>query len=293
MTEPTEPEDEPRSALEQARALRDALLRAEAMIGLLSVEAAERLPGLYAAAAAAGATEAWRELGDCWAEGIDVLGFRPEAALDCYARAQAAGDPGAPEALARLALRGWPEAGAAAWAALQPAVAAGEPRASLFASFLCTRGLGVEADPALALRLAMASAEGGAPEGMFEVHVLLRSAGAPTAQSTAWCAKAAALGHPRALYNLAVFAAIGEGRPVDLAEARARYAEAAAAGSGPAAQNLARMRRDGEGGPVDLPGAEEAAQTAAALGYPVPSFEAEGENDGWDDDEGPDGAGPS
>jgi len=285
-------DDDPRPTLERARALRDALLRAEAMIGLLSVEEAERLPGLYAAAAAEGAPEAWRELGDCWAEGIDVLGFQPEAAFGCYTRAQAAGDPGAPEALARLALRGWPEAGTAAWAALQPAVTAREPRASLFASFLCTRGLGPTADPELALALAMASAEGGAPEGMFEVHVLLRGRGAPPADSTPWCEKAAALGHPRALYNLAVFAAIGEGRPVDLAEARARYAEAAAAGSGPAAQNLARMRRDGEGGPVDLPGADEAAQAAGALGYPVPGFEAEGEDDGWDDDEGPAGAEP-
>ena len=132
----------------------------------------------------------------------------------------------------------------------------------------------------------MASAEGGAPEGMFEVHVLLRGRGAPPAESTPWCARAAALGHPRALYNLAVFAAIGEGRPVDLAEARARYAEAAAAGSGPAAQNLARMRRDGEGGPVDLPGAEEAAQTAAALGYPVPGFE--GDDADAEEDEGQD-----
>ena len=58
-------DDDPRPTLERARALRDALLRAEAMIGLLSVEEAERLPGLYAAAAAEGAPEAWRELGDC------------------------------------------------------------------------------------------------------------------------------------------------------------------------------------------------------------------------------------
>ncbi len=260
------------SALDRARALRDGLIRAEAMIGLISLDEARQLPALYAEAAAGGAPGAWRELGDCWAMGLDVLGQDLAKARACYARALDAGDPEAPEALAKLVLRGDPGAGPAAWAALAPGVAAGQPRASLFASYLRTRGAGVAPDPEAALALARVAAEGGLPEGMFEVHVLLRRRDGPSAEALEWCARAAARGHARALFNRAVFAAIGEGEPADLALARARYAEAAEAGSAQAAHNLACMLRDGEGGPVDLGAAARWAALAAEGGLPVWGF---------------------
>jgi len=169
-------------------------------------------------------------------------------------------------------MRGDADAGPAAWAALAPGVAAGAPRASLFASYLRTRGAGVARDPAEALALARVAAEGGVPEGMFELHVLPRQRDGGTPEGLAWCERAAARGHARALFNLAVFAAIGEGQPADLALARSRYAAAAEAGSAQAAHNLACMLRDGEGGDVDMDEAARWAAQADAMGVPVWGF---------------------
>lgn len=78
---------------------------------------------------------------------------------------------------------------------------------------------------------------------------------------------AATMGHVAAEFNVGVCCALGEGRPVDLAQARVHYESAAARGYANAQYNLAVMLQAGEGGDVDIAGAERLYCQAAASGF--------------------------
>lgn len=78
---------------------------------------------------------------------------------------------------------------------------------------------------------------------------------------------AASMGHVVAEFNMGVCCAAGEGRAVDLVQARVHYASAAERGYANAQYNLAVMLQAGEGGAIDLPSAEQLYRTAAASGF--------------------------
>lgn len=79
--------------------------------------------------------------------------------------------------------------------------------------------------------------------------------------------QAARMGHTHAEFNLGVIRASGQGRPVDLAQARVHYATAAARGYANAQYNLGVMLQNGEGGAIDEAGAERLYRRAAATGF--------------------------
>ena len=78
---------------------------------------------------------------------------------------------------------------------------------------------------------------------------------------------AAAQGDAEAQYTLGYMHHVGQGGPVDFAEARRLYGLAAAQGVAEAQYFLGCMHRRGEGGPVDLAEARRLFGLAAAQGY--------------------------
>ena len=125
---------------------------------------------------------------------------------------------------------------AAAIAKAQPLADAGQPRALTLLGLMHERGLGMTADPAKALE---------------------------------YYQKAADLGFPQAIQNLASCYRFGElGVTEDDVKARALFAQAAALELGQALSQLGEMLREGEGGPVDMPMAVALFERAVSMGDP-------------------------
>jgi len=125
---------------------------------------------------------------------------------------------------------------AAAIAKATPLAEAGQPRAQTLLGYMAELGLGMPVDPAKAVE---------------------------------YYQKAADLGYPQAIQNLAVSYRWGElGLTEDKAKARELYAMAAAMDHGQAMGELAVMLREGEGGPVDMPLAVAMFERAVSTGNP-------------------------
>ncbi|MGA0538967.1 tetratricopeptide repeat protein [Neotabrizicola sp. VNH66] len=192
-------------------------------------------------------------------------------------------------------------------AAARPLAEQGVARAQLLMGYFHENGLGVAADPALAVAWYEKAAAQGQPQAIhnlarsYEVgdlglaedkaraRVLYEQAaaldfgaslhnlgrmwlwgeGGPAdpAIGRALLERAVSLGHPEAIADLAYVLATGDGLPADLLRARALYETAAGHRIDWAERDFAEMLELGEGGPVDLARAQDYYTRAARQGY--------------------------
>jgi TPR repeat protein len=152
---------------------------------------------------------------------------------------------------------------------------AGDPEAWYRIGVIKEQGIGMQADPAGAVRAFRKAAELGHPKGQFRLAQMLAAGiGGVLDKGGArhWYGEAARQGIAEAAYNAGLFAETGVGGPIDLAEAEAFYRQAATAGLPQAAERLALLHLEGRlGGTSDPVTALAWLLKAAALG----SVEAE------------------
>jgi TPR repeat protein len=277
----------------RGREIFDKLVRGDAMIGLIAdVPATERkmMTALWKAAER-GHAPAYRTIAECYLaalraigayEGIDpadadsrkwsaeasaFVDDEPslQAALRAYAEAARLGDREGLLQLAKLSRSSDEKNKRLALAMLQA-------RKNPNAAELYQRGLvqnwldELEASHASH----MAAADAGSADAMFELHILYAQGlgvAADPEVSWKWLERAAAVNHPRALYNVGAAHASGSRGAVDMKKAAEYYERAAGQGNGRAACTLAVMilQHDVDGT------AEDAARwldTADQLGYP-------------------------
>ncbi len=245
----------------------DKLVRGDALIGLIAdVPKMERkmLDSLWKAAAR-GYAPAYRTLGECYLanlrslgafEGIDpadadtrtwsaeAVAFVDEepplqAAMRAFAEGARSGDSESLLQLARVTRSSSADSQRLALAMLQ---ARSKPSAAeLYQRGLVQNWLG-ELEPSAASHVAAADA--GSVDAMFELHILyaqgLGVAADPT-RSWQWLERAAALDHPRALYNVGAAHAAGTHGAVDMKLAAEYYERAAGKGNARAACTLGIM----------------------------------------------------
>lgn len=127
----------------------------------------------------------------------------------------------------------------------QPAAGSGDEVAAFNIGVLYARGLGVDADPAQALRWYRQSALAGYANAQFNLGAAYFN-GAGTernvGQAISWWEKAVEQNHPEAMYNLAVLYRDGEVVEQDKERAAALFGKSAAAGDARAESALEALR---------------------------------------------------
>lgn len=260
--------------------LRDSFVRSEHLLGLLPADAPALLVAALDRAGAAGAVDAWLELGRLLAYGAAPWAPYPErdvhASVAAYRKADRAGSTAGALGWIRVAYfaRSADHAADAAHR-LGELLAANpdDPEVLLLAGYLAHQGYGCAPDPARAVALQRAAAERGSADAAFELSVLYAGGdGVPADQdeSVRWTVRAAESGSARAMANLAGMYATGRGVERDPATALDWYARAADAGHPKAAYTAGVMCLIGDGGlPVDADRAEDFFDLAEELGFDV------------------------
>jgi TPR repeat protein len=242
------------------------VVRGDAMIGILPMEAVDQMAKDYRAVGEAGVAEGFIGLARCAQRGY---GVRRSTATAMQALCSAAA-LGSRDALTMI--RGMlpihrgaeeddPKNAKDAYAAAKRAKKDDEDGASTMTLALCAyHGFGTPRDAEAALMLHEAAATLGNADAMFELYAMISTGQGTTKdekRALAWCVKAANQGHARAAYNLGAFYATGRGVEQDEAESRRWYARASEAGNGRATATLALMVAQGSGGERDLTRARE------------------------------------
>jgi TPR repeat protein len=262
------------------------IVRGDAMIGILPVQAYDVLVQGYAAAALAGRTDVWVPLGRRLLD--PRAGRAPtwpsphpfptgddetlDAALRCFAEAARHGNRQGAYLFAAVARQAVGRVGRYALALLEPLRADDPTGEATYWSGIVRYLLG---DGEAAIADHQRAAAAGNADAMFELHVLYGTGDAvpqDDAVARQWLLRAAERDHPRALYNVAAAHATGQGFPRDEAAAAGWYERAANAGNPRAAATLGVMCLVGSGVPADPARAAEWLDRAEAQGFDV---------DGW------------
>jgi TPR repeat protein len=270
---------DPAWLLELARKLRQEILRGDMTLGILAPDAPEVAAEGLRRAAEGGRKEAWLDIGDWLARGIDT----PAAPLPALTAFRRAAEDGSREArlalLSHLYFRLREPQYAEEAAALVPGLLDPDPDGAghLLAGYLTLVGFGLPEDPAESVRLHREAARRGSRSAMFEMYVLL-STGTGVARDDAealqYCRQAAELGHPRAAYNMGAFHATGLDELVvkDLGAAAMWYERASGLGNGRASAMLGYMYLVGDGVAMDEHKANEWFGVADEQGFDVTEF---------------------
>lgn len=274
----TEP-PEPKWLLELARKLRDEVGRGDMMLGLLPPDAEELVAQGLLRAAEAGATEAWLDVGHCFAAGRGVPAD-PTSARAAFRQAVATGSRDAKLALlAHLYFRMRAPENADEAAALARELLDPDPDGAghLLAGYMAMVGFGVPADPAESVRLHREAADRGSRSAMFEMYVLLstgQGVDRDDALALKYCREAAELGHPRAAYNMGAFHCGGLGELIskDIVEGVRWYQRASDLGNGRASAMLGYMHLLGDGVELNEDTAQACFEIADAQGFDVAGF---------------------
>lgn len=270
---------DPAWLLELARKLRQEIVRGDMTLGILAPDAAEVAAEGLRRAAEGGMREAWLDIGDWLARGVEM----PAAPLPALTAFRRAAEDGSRKA--RLALLGHlyfhlrePQYADEA-AALLPGLLEPDPDGAghLLAGYMALTGFGAPQDAAESVRLHREAARRGSRSGMFEMYVLLSTGtGVDKDEAAAlrYCRQAAELGHPRAAYNMGAFHATGLGELVaqDLGAAAMWYERASGLGNGRASAMLGYMYLVGDGVAADEVKANEWFAVADEQGFDVGEF---------------------
>ncbi|MEH1101762.1 tetratricopeptide repeat protein [Micromonospora sp. CPCC 205561] len=262
------------------------IVRGDAMIGILPVEAYDVLVRGYTAAAFAGRSTAWVPLGRRLLD--PRVGWTPtwpsphpfpvggteqlDSALRCFAEAARHGDRQGAYLFAALGREAVDRVGPHALTLLEP-LRADDPTGE--ANYWSGIVHYLRGDGGAAVAHHRRAAAAGNADAMFELHVLYGTGDVvPPDEEAAreWLLRAADRDHPRALYNVAAAHASGRGFPRDEAAAAGWYERAAAAGNARAAATLGVMYLLGSGVPTDAGRAAGWFDRAEEQGYDV---------DGW------------
>jgi TPR repeat protein len=274
------PESTGAELLAAAHEVRDSFVRSEHLIGLLPPDASDLLVAALERAGAAGAVDAWLELGRLRAHGAAPWAPYPPrdvgASIEAFRNADRAGSREGALGWIRVAYfaRSAPHAEAASHRLDQLLAAApDDPEVLLLTGYLAHQGYGRAQDEAVALRHQLAAAQRGSHDAAFELSVLYALGSGVAAdqnESHRWTARAAEMGSPRAMANLGGMYATGRGVEQDPARALSWYAKAADAGHAKGAYTAGLMCLIGDGGlPVDKDAAETHFARADELGFDV------------------------
>lgn len=262
--------EEAQSTLARTQTLRGRIERGDVMIGVLSPDAVDAMVAGYEEAGAAGAPEAWRELGECFAYGIGVRRDL-DAATRAWQKAVAMNDRASALALVHTRMLLQNEGADEARQIIEGLLHDDDDgQAHLLAGWMRYRGFGCEPDPAASVALHRKAATLGNVDAMLELYVLLstgQGVDMDEVEALEHCRRAADLGHPRACYNLGAAHATGRGVAQDWDASVEWYAKAAHAGSGRAAVALTMMYRIGDGVAKDPAESQKWAALAAELGF--------------------------
>ncbi|MBK8218962.1 MAG: sel1 repeat family protein [Myxococcales bacterium] len=242
--------------------------RAESHLGLVALA--------FRRAGELGHAEAWVDFGRCLDNGWGVETDH-EAALAAYEEAARLGSDQGAFALAMNAY--WNDedyAAAQKWA--KKALKGGDPVGAVryLLGLMAFHGRGTKRDKKASYAFHSAAASAGNADAMFEIFAL-----ASTGQGTekdepsavVWLMEAAKRNHPRALYNLGAFHAMGTFGFAQDFEVSAKFYEAASeVGHGRASATLGTMYLGGQGVPRSEKKASEFFSRAEAQGFDVRGF---------------------
>nr|BFE56903.1 hypothetical protein GCM10020063_014290 [Dactylosporangium thailandense] len=263
--------------------------RADMMIGILPLSAADAVVEGLGAAGRAGSARAWRELGLCYlgtdGDRLPAAPWSPELpfadpaehplgrALRCFAEAAALGDRDGALLFAQCSREASAPARESARALLRPH--ARRDPAAAYQYGLLEQWLG---RPGAAVEHHLWAAQRDDADAAFELYVLFSTGTGverDDAEAGRWLHRAAELGQPRALYNLGAAHATGNGAPKDPRLAVGYYERAALAGNARAAATLGVMYLMGGDVDPDERRAAEWLDRADDLGHPVDSWLAQ------------------
>jgi len=242
--------------------------KGEANLGLVAVA--------FRRAGELGHAEAWVDFGRCLDHGWGV-DLDHDAAIAAYEQAAKLGSDQGAYALAMNAY--WNDedyAAAQKWAKL--ALKGGDPVGAVryLLGLMAFHGRGAKKDVKKSYALHEEAASAGDADAMFELFALA-STGQGTAKdeprAVVWLMEAAKRNHPRALYNLGAFHAMGTFGFAQDYEASARFYEAASeTGHGRASATLGTMYLGGQGVKRSEKKAKEYFSRAEAQGFDVRTF---------------------
>ena len=263
------------STYNQAVALRDKILRGDIVIGILPAESFDEMVALFTEAGEAGSADAWFELGQALAGGLNTFEPDPWAAVSAFENAWDAGHQEAGLALARQAyFRRMDDEDFSIAKVLEIMDAllsddeSGE--ATVLAGWMHFAGYGFDQDMAKGAALQARAAEAGNANAMFELFVLYTNGQGVEpnlAEGRVWLERAAHAGSARAMYNMGALHGVGEGFEQNDEKAFQWYKKAAAEGHARGAGAVSVMYAAGEGTPRDDAQAEAYYNLALELGY--------------------------